>query len=126
MSHRFITRLYFGATALLSVLMLLSATADLLRLAPVVEDFRQLGYPEYLLTVLGVAKLAGIAALWLRRMPTLVEWAYAGFTFDFGGAAISQLISGKSMIAALPPMLCATLLAVSYFTYRARLRVSGR
>src|SRR5690242_16962091 len=45
----------------------------------------QLGYPLYFRFLLGIAKLSGVAALLLplpRRLRTLREWAYAGFTFD--------------------------------------------
>jgi DoxX-like family len=39
------------------------------------------GYPQQLRVLLGLAKLAGAIVLLLPRLPTLKEWAYAGFTF---------------------------------------------
>jgi hypothetical protein len=110
--------MYLGSTALLSVLMLFSGVGDLLRLQPFVEDLRRLGYPEYVMTLLGIAKLLGVAALLYPGVPRLKEWAYAGFAFDLGGATLSQLISGSTLAQILPPASCAAVLAIAYVAYR--------
>jgi hypothetical protein len=107
------------ATGFLSALMLLSGGGDLLGFQPFVEDLRRLGYPDYLLTPLGIAKFLGVAALLYPGLPRLKEWAYAGFAFDLGGATISQLVSGSAIEQILPPVLCGSLVAISYITYRA-------
>ena len=122
MNGKFINQGYWACTTLLSGLMLLSGAGDLLRMQAFVEDLRRLGYPEYLLTVLGVAKLLGVAALLYPGAPRLKEWAYAGFTFDLGGATISQLLSGPTVARVMPPMFCALVLASSYLVYRMRER----
>jgi hypothetical protein len=119
-SGKFINRAYWACTTLLSALMLLSGAGDLLRLEAFVEDLRRLGYPGYLLTVLGIAKLLGVSALLYPGMPRLKEWAYAGFTFDLGGATISQVLSGPTVARVMPPMLCGLVLASSYLAYRMR------
>jgi hypothetical protein len=62
-NSKFTNRAYWACTTLLSALMLLSGAGDLLRLQAFVEDLRRLGYPGYLLTVLGTAKLLGVSAL---------------------------------------------------------------
>jgi DoxX-like family len=111
-------RVYWVSTGLLSVLMLLSGAGDLLRFPPFVEDLRRLGYPDYLLTLLGTLKLLGVAALLYPGLPRLTEWAYAGFAFDLWGATISQLVSGSSAAQVLPPALCGSLVAISYIAYR--------
>ena len=99
--------------------MLLSGAADLFRFQPFVDDLRRLGYPDYLLTLLGIAKLLGVPVLLYPRAPRLKEWTYAGFTFDLGGATISQVASGSTIAQILPPAFCASLVAISYLTYRA-------
>jgi hypothetical protein len=67
------------------------------------EEFHQeitgLGYPEYMLTILGVAKLTGVAALLAPGLPRLKEWAYAGFTFDLLGATASHAF-GRGVLCA--------------------------
>jgi uncharacterized membrane protein YphA (DoxX/SURF4 family) len=59
-----------------------------------VEVFNQLGYPEYLLPFLGVAKLSGCIVLVLPFFKRLKEWAYAGLFFDIVGATYSGLAVG--------------------------------
>lgn len=122
MSPRLTKRVYWWSTGLLAVLMLLSGGGDLLRFQPFVEDLLRLGYPDYLLTLLGIAKLLGVVALLYPGLPRLKEWAYAGFTFDLGGATISQLVSGSTVAQILPPAVCGSLVAISYIAHRAARR----
>src|SRR4029450_9929784 len=75
-----------------------------------------------LLTILGVAKLLGAPVLLYPGVPQLKEWAYAGFAFDFGGAAISLALSGALVTETLPSIFCGSLLTISYLTYRHRAR----
>jgi hypothetical protein len=92
-----------------------------LRHAPeVLEGARRLGYPDYVLTLLGTAKLVGAPLLLLQRFPHFKEWVYAGFAFDFGGAIVSHTASGDTLIDTLPAIFCAALLAISYWSYRVR------
>ena len=98
--------------------MVLSACGDLLRIQAFVDDIQRLGYPEYLLTLLGIAKLSGVVALLYPGIPRLKEWAYAGFAFDLGGATISQILSRSTAAQIVPPLLCGLLLGVSYVAYR--------
>ena len=84
----------------------------------------QLGYPEYFMEILGVAKLLGIAAIVTGISPTLKEWAYAGFTFDTCGAFASHLGAGDSLAVALVPVAFLAVQLVSYFAWR-RLRGEG-
>ena len=78
---------YWGATGLVTIVPLLAAFAYLTTSPEAVENFRHVGYPQQLRVLLGVAKLAGAIVLLLPRLPTLKEWAYAGFTFM--GRAVS-------------------------------------
>jgi hypothetical protein len=70
------------------------------------------------MTILGVAKLLGIAAILFGRFPTLKEWAYAGFTFDVLGAFLSHLMAGDSFLIALVPLLFLAVQLGSYFLWR--------
>jgi len=62
---------------------------------PVVEVVTQLGYPLYVLRILGILKLAGAVVLFVPRLPRLKEWAYAGVTFELTGAAASHVLRGN-------------------------------
>lgn len=122
MTLEMIDRVYWVSTGLLSALMVLNGILDLLHVQPFVETMRRLGYPDYLLTILGVAKLLGAPVLLYPGVPLLKEWAYAGFAFDFGGAAISLALSGAPVTETLPSIFCGSLLTISYLTSRHRAR----
>jgi len=62
---------------------------------PVVNVITQLGYPVYLLKILGVWKLLGAITLLVPRFPRLKEWAYAGIFFELTGAAASHAAHGN-------------------------------
>src|SRR5256885_13410289 len=62
-----------------------------------VDMITHLGYPVYLLTIIGIWKILGVAALLIPKNPLLKEWAYAGFCFIMSGAVFSHLASGCSM-----------------------------
>jgi len=73
---------------------LVGGVANLAHGQPQVEGIVSLGYPVYLLTILGAWKvLAGITLL-APRFPRLKEWAYAGIAFDLTGAAFSHASVG--------------------------------
>jgi uncharacterized membrane protein YphA (DoxX/SURF4 family) len=61
---------------------------------PVIEVIKRLGYPVYLLRLLGIWKLLGAIALLVPRFPRLKEWAYAGTFFDMTGAIVSGRVRG--------------------------------
>jgi DoxX-like family len=103
----------------------LTAGISYLAAAPqAVENFRHVGYPQQLRVLLGIAKLAGAIVLLLPWLPTLTEWAYAGFTFTWIAAIVAHYLArdGESW---LPVVLLASL-AVSYLTRPAARRGFGK
>ena len=81
---------YWFLTGLFCLAMGAAGVLNLIRFEGQQEAMRSLGYPVYLMTILGVAKVLGVIALWIPRTPLLKEWAYAGFTFDLLGASASH------------------------------------
>jgi hypothetical protein len=79
----------------------------------VVDVITHLGYPVYILTILGVWKLLGAITLFAPALPRLKEWAYAGIFFELTGAAASHLACGdvRELIA---PLVLATLAVASW------------
>lgn len=57
-----------------------------------VDMITHLGYPVYLLTILGIWKVLGVIAILIPKFPLLKEWAYAGFFFVMTGAIFSHLV----------------------------------
>jgi hypothetical protein len=75
---------------------------DLTRNQHVQISFTQLGYPVYLLTILGFWKLLAAIALIVPNFLRVKEWAYAGLFFEFSGATASHLFMGQITVAIYP------------------------
>src|SRR5215813_10532862 len=74
-----------------------------------------LGYPVYLLTILGVWKILGVVAILIPRFPLLKEWAYAGFFFIMSGAVLSHIAVGDPLKEIFPASLLLVLTVVSWY-----------
>jgi len=83
--------IYWIATALLAVGMLGSGLQQLCRAKEMTGILDRLGYPHYLMSILGTWKILGVIAILLPGFKLLKEWAYAGFFFVMTGALISHL-----------------------------------
>jgi hypothetical protein len=105
---------YWVSTGLFCALFTYGGASHLLRADAVAEGMAQLGYPAYVMTILGVAKLLGVAALLIPGRPLLKEWAYAGFTFDLLGAAASHAFAGDAFAGTLRPLAVLAVGAASY------------
>jgi len=105
---------YWVATGLFCALLGASSLAYLLRVEFMAERMAALGYPPYLLTILGTAKLLGVAALLAPGWPLIKEWAYAGFAFDLVGATASHAFSGDPVAESVRPLFVLALCAASY------------
>src|SRR4051794_31590138 len=63
-----------------------------------------LGYPVYLLTLLGAWKILGVIAILIPKFSLVKEWAYAGFFFVMSGAIFSHIASGDDVKEILPAL----------------------
>ncbi len=80
-----------------------------------VDMITHLGYPVYLLTILGIWKISGVIALLIPKFPLLKEWAYAGFFFVMSGAIFSHIATGDSVSEIFPSLLLLILTVVSWY-----------
>ena len=106
---------YWIATALFCLAMTAGGTMNLMHLEVQKESIKALGYPEYLMTILGTAKLLGVIALLIPGVPLLKEWAYAGYTFDLLGASASHAFVGDPLMETALPLIILGIAAASYF-----------
>ena len=60
------------------------------------QSIAHLGYPRYVLIIIGVWKLLGAVAVLVPRLPRLKEWAYAGMFFNYTGVIASHLAVGDT------------------------------
>src|ERR1700677_1669863 len=109
--------IYWASTILFALIFATTGALYLIHSPQMVTKLALLGYPLYLLAILGTAKILGAVALVVPRFPRLKEWAYAGFVFDFLGAIWSHLaVQGVGRAAALV-LVPLTILTVSYVSY---------
>ncbi len=106
---------YWIATGLFCAVLLFSGVGHLTRIEMIREGMTHLGYPVYVMTILGTAKLLGVTALLIPGKPRLKEWAYAGFTFNLLGATASHGFAGDPLSEAIRPAILLIVCAVSYF-----------
>jgi hypothetical protein len=92
---------FWVLTILFSAMMTMSSFLYLSQQPAVLQGFHLLGYPDYMLKILGTAKLIGVISLLQTRFTVLKEWAYAGFTINLIGACWSHLAVGQAITAPL-------------------------
>jgi uncharacterized membrane protein YphA (DoxX/SURF4 family) len=90
-----------------------------------VATLTQLGYPTYVLSILGLWKVLGVVAVLVPGFPRLKEWAYAGFFFDLTGAAASQAFAGNDVGQILAPLGFLALVLASWALRPASRRLPG-
>jgi hypothetical protein len=110
--------IYWTATALLCVGMLGSSLAQLFHTKDMTELIVPLGYPMYLLCIIGVWKILGVATILLPGFKLAKEWAYAGFFFLMTGALVSHLASGDSSIKGIPGPFMQTIFIILSWYFR--------
>ena len=74
-----------------------------------------LGYPVYILMILGAWKILGAIAVLVPGVPVVKEWAYAGFFFIMTGALFSHLAMGDSAVELFPSLLLLILTILSWY-----------
>lgn len=104
-------------TGLFSAFMLFSAIPDILVLPDAEKFMNNLGYPNYIIPFLGVAKLFGIIAIVIPGYPKIKEWAYAGLFFDLIGATYSVIAHDGFQLPVLIMFLPIAFLFISYVLY---------
>jgi len=82
---------YWIATIWLALGMTSTGVVQLLQIKQEADFTAKLGFPPYILVLLGIWKILGVIAILIPKMPLLKEWAYAGFFFVMTGAIFSHL-----------------------------------
>jgi hypothetical protein len=96
--------IYWVLTLLMFIPGFAGAAVELFTNGPesIVKIMIALGYPLYLMKILGFAKLLGSVAILWGKFPKLKEWAYAGFAFDYLGATASHVLAADAPAAIFP------------------------
>jgi len=107
--------IYWVATIFLAFGMLAGGVQQVLQIGGYVDIVSQLGYPLYLLSILGSWKILGVVAVLIPKFPLVKEWAYAGFFFAMSGAAASHIVMGQPFSEAVPSLVLLTMTGVSWY-----------
>lgn len=86
--------IYYTATGLLTLMMLLSAGMYFFNHETIAKMFTGFGYPTYIIYPYGIAKVLGLITIWFLKDTFLKEWAYAGFFFAFILAFFAHVMIG--------------------------------
>jgi uncharacterized membrane protein YphA (DoxX/SURF4 family) len=105
---------YWVVTAVVVAEAAVGGTMDLLRMPPFYTIMIDLGYPSYLATILGTAKLIAAVVLLAPGLPRLKEWAYAGVVINMLGAVASQVAMQQSIDSLIAPATFAGLAVLSW------------
>ena len=105
---------FWAVTVPVCLAFALSGIANLAHVSHVARDMARLGYPAYVMDVLGVWKVLGAMLVAVPGFRRAKEWAYAGMTFDVTGAAVSRAVVGDGLAGVLPPLVVASLVVASW------------
>lgn len=107
--------IYWIATLWLALGMVSTGLVQLFKSEQEVDFVKNLGYPAYLMTLLGIWKILGVIAVLAPRFPLVKEWAYAGFFFVMSGAIFSHIAAGDAIKEIFPSLLLLTLTVISWY-----------
>ena len=79
---------------------------------------QQLGYPLYIIPLIGVTHILGGVGLLIPNVPRLTEWVYAGVAIDLLLAFYSQMNGGGSTWEKFDPILVLAFVFASYVLRR--------
>ena len=114
-------KLYWLFTSLFAAFMGITAIPDVLMQKEAVDYIKALGYPEYFIFFIGVAKVLGSIAILVPGFRRLKEWAYAGLVFDLI-AAIYSIVKTQPLDASIAFLALPLLLFALSYTYYLRLQ----
>jgi len=107
--------IYWFFTLWLALGMSSTGIVQLFKAKKEVDLITHLGYPVYLLSLLGIWKILGVIAVLIPKFTLLKEWAYAGFFFSMSGAVISHIMLGDAISDIAPSLLLLFLTVISWY-----------
>lgn len=109
---------YWIATIIFALMMLMDGFGGITQQEAGKEVLKHLGYPMYLLIIVGIAKVLGAAAILQNKFYTIKEWAFAGFAINFIGAFASRAFVGDEISLLIPPFIGLAIMFIPYFLWK--------
>jgi hypothetical protein len=118
MQPKTINIIYWVLTILFCLAMLGDAFGGITKQQAGVDSLTHLGYPLYLLPLVGYMKILGVVAILQQKVSAIKEWAYAGFAFTFILAFSSRFIVGDSIGLLIPPVIMLIIMLLAYYFWK--------
>ena len=107
--------IYWVTTIFLSIGMTAGGIQQICQIGGYNEIVSALGYPLYMLSIIGTWKILGVIVILVPKFRLFKEWAYAGFFFVMSGALISHLAVGQEFSQAIPSMILLVSTVLSWY-----------
>jgi hypothetical protein len=111
---------YWIATGLFVAFLLMDGAAGVMRERTGLAVMSHLGYPAYLMSILGGFKIAGAVAILQSRYGVAKEWAFAGYWISCIGAFLSRLFSGDGPGLLVLPLVFLAISIIPYMLWKKR------
>lgn len=109
---------YWIATIIFALMMIMDGFGGVTQQEAGKEVLKHLGYPMYLLIIVGIAKLLGAISILQNKYTTIKEWAYAGFAINFIGAFASRAFIGDGISLLIPPLVALGIMFIPYVLWK--------
>lgn len=109
---------YWIATIIFALMMIMDGVGGITQQEAGKEVLKHLGYPMYLLIIVGIAKLLGAASILQNKFISIKEWAYAGFAINFIGAFASRAFVGDGISLLIPPLIALVIMFIPYILWK--------
>src|SRR5882757_2737951 len=114
MKPKTLTTLYWIFTIIFALLVFLDGIGGVTRQQAGIDAMQHLGYPVYLLTIAGVARLLAVVVLLQTKFKVIKEWAFAGIAINFILAFASRAYVGDSFGLLILPVIMLGFLFIPY------------
>ena len=108
--------LHWVSTLLVALVFTATGILNLTGNDHILTDILHLGFPTYIMNILGFWKLMAVITILLPKTIRLKEWAYAGMLFDLSGAAFSRMSIGDPAQMIIIPLLIMGLVVISWIS----------
>jgi hypothetical protein len=109
---------YWIAAIIFALMMIMDGFGGITQQEAGKEVLKHLGYPMYLLIIVGIAKLLGAASILQNKFVVIKEWAYAGFAINFIGAFASRAFVGDGISLLIPPLIALAIMFIPYILWK--------
>ncbi len=107
-------KIYWVLTVLVALALFGGGVGQLSGSEEMQQNMARLGYPAYVLPLLGLWKVGAAVALLVPGFARIKEWAYAGIGFLLTGAFVSHLASGDPVADSIAPLVVLSVAVASY------------